>query len=78
MDKQKVEMTWTNPYCGIQHLKESIKCGPIQQITLTDRGLFVEVCAIRRGTFSSMWEEILPTVADAQVAGERYLKRVTS
>jgi len=65
-------MTWTKPYYGVSHLNGLQ--GGIRQITLTDRGPFVEVWALGPQGFTPIWEEQASTVTEAQAKGEAYAR----
>ena len=62
-------MTWTKPYCGVQHLLYPVP--GVRQITATDYGTFSEVWALGLQGFTEFWKATFPTIEEALAAGEK-------
>jgi hypothetical protein len=68
----QITMSWTKPYCGVQHLNGVMR--GLRQVTATDHGTFSEVWALGADGFTPIWEERTSTIEEALTKGESYAR----
>ena len=62
---------WSRPNCGVSHL-QNLDGRFKKQVTLCDRGAFVEVKVFCRVTFDTLREEICYSIAAARDQGHKW------
>lgn len=62
---------WSRPNCGVSHL-QNLDGRYKKQVTLCDRGAFVEVSVIDRVTFDAVRNEVCYSIAAARDQGHEW------
>ncbi len=69
------QFTWTQPYCGVQHLNESVP--GVRQISVDNYGTFADVWALGLQGFTPFWKQNFNTVEEARKAGEQKARELS-